>query len=108
MIKLESEVPAPESKEELRARAEAGRAAAEEARQNAEANRDDAEWARRATERGRVSVTPFLDLVFEGLPRLPGAGEEVVGRALHVVPGGTAVQAIGLARLGLSVALVSP
>jgi sugar/nucleoside kinase (ribokinase family) len=55
-----------------------------------------------------VVGSPFLDLVFEGLPRLPGPGEEVVGRTLHVVPGGTAVQAIGLARLGLSVALVSP
>lgn len=50
---------------------------------------------------------PFLDLVFEGLPRLPGLGEEVTGTALHVVPGGSAIQAIGLARLGLSVALVS-
>jgi sugar/nucleoside kinase (ribokinase family) len=55
-----------------------------------------------------VVGSPFLDLVFEGLPRLPGPGEEVVGRELHVVPGGTAIQAIGLARLGMSVALVSP
>jgi sugar/nucleoside kinase (ribokinase family) len=50
---------------------------------------------------------PFLDLMFEGLPRLPGLGEEVVGTAFHAVPGGSAIQAIGLARLGLSVALVS-
>jgi ribokinase len=58
----------------------------------------------------RVAVVggPFLDLVFEGLPRLPVAGEEVVGRALHVVPGGTAIQAIGLARLGVDVTLVAP
>jgi sugar/nucleoside kinase (ribokinase family) len=55
-----------------------------------------------------VVGSPFLDLVFEGLPRLPAPGEEVVGRSLHVVPGGTAIQAIGLARLGISVALVSP
>lgn len=55
-----------------------------------------------------VVGSPYLDLVFEGLPRLPGPGEEVVGRALHVAPGGTAIQAIGLARLGMSVALVSP
>jgi sugar/nucleoside kinase (ribokinase family) len=55
-----------------------------------------------------VVGSPFLDLVFEGLPHLPGPGEEVVGRELHVVPGGTAIQAIGLARLGMSVALVSP
>jgi ribokinase len=55
-----------------------------------------------------VIGTPFLDLVFEGLPRLPAPGEEVVGKALHVVPGGSAIQAIGLARLGVPVALVSP
>jgi sugar/nucleoside kinase (ribokinase family) len=55
-----------------------------------------------------VIGSPFLDLVFAGMPRLPGLGEEVVGRTLHVVPGGTAIQAIGLARLGVPVALVSP
>jgi sugar/nucleoside kinase (ribokinase family) len=54
-----------------------------------------------------VVGNPFLDLVFEGLPRLPGLGEEVAGTAFHVVPGGSAIQAIGLARLGMSVALVS-
>jgi sugar/nucleoside kinase (ribokinase family) len=54
-----------------------------------------------------VVGNPFLDLVFEGLPRLPGLGEEITGTAFHVVPGGSAIQAIGLARLGLSVALVS-
>jgi sugar/nucleoside kinase (ribokinase family) len=59
---------------------------------------------------GQVAVVggPFLDLVFEGLPRLPAPGEEVVGRAMHGVPGGTAVQAIGLARLDVPVSLVSP
>jgi sugar/nucleoside kinase (ribokinase family) len=51
---------------------------------------------------------PYLDLVFEGLPRVPELGEEVVGAAFHAVPGGTAIQAIGMARLGLSVALVAP
>jgi ribokinase len=55
-----------------------------------------------------VVGAPFLDLVFEGLPRLPAAGEEVVGRGLHVVPGGTAIQAIGLARLGMPATLVAP
>lgn len=55
-----------------------------------------------------VVGAPFLDLVFEGLPRLPTAGEEVVGRALHVVPGGTAIQAIGLKRLGVPATLVAP
>lgn len=55
-----------------------------------------------------VVGSPYLDLVFEGLPRVPDLGEEVVGTAFHAVPGGTAIQAIGMARLGLSVALVSP
>jgi sugar/nucleoside kinase (ribokinase family) len=55
-----------------------------------------------------VVGSPFLDLVFEGLPRLPAAGDEVVGRAVHLVPGGTAIQAIGLARLGIPVTLVAP
>jgi sugar/nucleoside kinase (ribokinase family) len=54
-----------------------------------------------------VVGNPFLDLVFEGLPRIPGPGQEVVGTSFHAVPGGTAIQAIGMARLGLSVALVS-
>jgi sugar/nucleoside kinase (ribokinase family) len=55
-----------------------------------------------------VVGSPYLDLVFEGLPRVPDLGEEVVGAAFHAVPGGTAIQAIGMARLGLSVALVAP
>jgi ribokinase len=55
-----------------------------------------------------VVGAPFLDLVFEGLPRLPSAGDEVVGRELHVVPGGTAIQAIGLSRLGVAATLVAP
>jgi sugar/nucleoside kinase (ribokinase family) len=55
-----------------------------------------------------VVGSPFLDLVFEGLPRLPAAGDEVVGRGLHVVAGGTAIQAIGLARLGVPTTLVAP
>jgi sugar/nucleoside kinase (ribokinase family) len=60
------------------------------------------------TARVAVVGAPFLDLVFEGLPRLPTAGEEVVGRELHVVPGGTAIQAVGLRRLGVPVTLVAP
>ena len=55
-----------------------------------------------------VVGAPFLDLTFAGLPRVPGPGEEVVARQLHVGPGGTGMQAIGAARLGLSTALVSP
>jgi ribokinase len=55
-----------------------------------------------------VVGAPFLDLTFAELPRVPGPGEEVVARELRVGPGGTGMQAIGAARLGLSVALVSP
>jgi sugar/nucleoside kinase (ribokinase family) len=55
-----------------------------------------------------VVGAPFLDLMFTGLPRVPGPGEEVVARQLHVGAGGTGMQAIGAARLGLSTALVSP
>jgi len=55
-----------------------------------------------------VVGSPFLDLTFEGLPRVPLPGEELVARALHVAPGGTGMQAIGLARLGVSVTLVAP
>jgi ribokinase len=55
-----------------------------------------------------VVGAPFLDLTFEGLPRLPEVGEEVVARALHMTPGGTGMHAIGCARLGLSTALVAP
>jgi sugar/nucleoside kinase (ribokinase family) len=55
-----------------------------------------------------VVGAPFLDLTFAGLPRVPSPGEEGVARALHVGPGGTGMQAIGAARLGMSVALISP
>ena len=55
-----------------------------------------------------VVGSPFLDLTFEGLPRIPAPGEEILARALHVGPGGTGMQAIGLARLGVTVALVGP
>lgn len=51
---------------------------------------------------------PFFDLTFSGLPRLPAAGEELVAEALSIGPGGTGMQAIGTARLGLRTALVAP
>ena len=51
---------------------------------------------------------PFLDLTFEGLPNLPRVGEEVVARTLHIAPGGTGMQAVASARLGLTAALVAP
>jgi len=54
-----------------------------------------------------VVGAPFFDLTFEGLERVPRPGEEVVGTALHIAPGGTGMQAIGAARLGLTVALVA-
>jgi sugar/nucleoside kinase (ribokinase family) len=55
-----------------------------------------------------VVGAPFLDLTFAGLDRLPRIGEEVVGTDLHIAPGGTGMQAIGAARLGLATALVAP
>lgn len=55
-----------------------------------------------------VVGAPFVDLTFTSLARLPRAGEEIVGRELRVGPGGTGMQAVAAARLGLSAALVSP
>lgn len=55
-----------------------------------------------------VVGSPFVDLMFVGLDRIPRAGEEIVGEGLRIGPGGTGVQAIAAARLGLSTALVSP
>jgi ribokinase len=50
----------------------------------------------------------FLDLTFEGLEALPGPGEERYARDLHATPGGVAITAIGLVRLGLGAAVVWP
>ena len=50
----------------------------------------------------------FVDITFAGLESLPGPGEERRSRDLLRSPGGGAITAVGLARLGLSVALVSP
>lgn len=50
----------------------------------------------------------FLDLTFTELPGLPPAGAELFARDLHVSPGGAAITAIGLARLGLRSALTAP
>jgi sugar/nucleoside kinase (ribokinase family) len=56
-----------------------------------------------------VCVGPvFLDLTFDGLEALPGPGEERYSRDLHATPGGVAITAIGLVRLGLSAAVVWP
>lgn len=50
----------------------------------------------------------FLDITFEGLEALPGPGEERFARDLHTTPGGAAITAVGLVRLGLSAAIVAP
>jgi ribokinase len=50
----------------------------------------------------------FVDVTFVGLERLPGPGEERRAVDLQRSPGGGAITAIALARLGLRSALVSP
>jgi ribokinase len=55
-----------------------------------------------------VVGAPFLDVTFEGLPRLPRIGEELTADALHIAPGGPGMQSIAAARLGLKTALVAP
>ena len=50
----------------------------------------------------------FLDLTFTGLPGLPPAGGELFAHDLHVSPGGAAITATGLARLGLRAAVTAP
>lgn len=50
----------------------------------------------------------FEDLVFVGLDRLPGPGEEVKTDAFHAtVGGGAVITAVGAARLGVTTAIVS-
>jgi ribokinase len=55
-----------------------------------------------------VVGAPFLDITFGGLESAPRMGEEILATGLHIEPGGTGVQAIAAARLGLEVALVAP
>jgi sugar/nucleoside kinase (ribokinase family) len=50
----------------------------------------------------------FLDLTFEGLNELPAPGRERFAVELHETPGGAAITAVGLARLGLRVAVAAP
>ena len=50
----------------------------------------------------------FVDLTFPGLDALPRPGEERHATDFLRSPGGAAISAIGAARLGLTVALVSP
>ena len=51
---------------------------------------------------------PFLDLVFRGLARIPGAGEEVLASELVIVPGAMANVAFALRRLGLEAVVCAP
>jgi sugar/nucleoside kinase (ribokinase family) len=55
-----------------------------------------------------VATTPFLDITFTGLDKIPGPGEEFYAGGLHRSPGGGAITAVGAARLGLSTALAGP
>ena len=52
--------------------------------------------------------TPFLDLVFRGLERMPQAGEEVLARELVIVPGAMANVAFALRQLGLEAIVCAP
>jgi sugar/nucleoside kinase (ribokinase family) len=51
---------------------------------------------------------PFLDLIFRGLPALPGPGEEQLAAELVIVPGAMANVAYALERLGLGAVVCSP
>ena len=55
-----------------------------------------------------VLSTPFLDLTFAGLKELPPLGGERFATDLIRSPGGGAITATGLARLGLDTALAAP
>ena len=52
--------------------------------------------------------SPFLDLIFRGLPALPSPGEEQLARELVIVPGAIANVAYALNRLGLSAVVCAP
>ena len=60
------------------------------------------------TPRRVVVIGPvYCDLVFGDLERLPGWGEEVFAERFLVAPGGSAITAIALARLGHHVSLAA-
>ncbi len=50
----------------------------------------------------------FLDLTFVGLEELPEPGRERFALELHETPGGAGITAVGLARLGVRVAVAAP
>lgn len=51
---------------------------------------------------------PFLDLVFQGLPHLPAAGEEVLANEVTIVPGAMANVAHALRRLDVDAVVCAP
>ncbi len=52
--------------------------------------------------------SPFLDLIFRGLPAMPEPGEEQLARDLVIVPGAIANVAYALNRLGLESVVCAP
>jgi sugar/nucleoside kinase (ribokinase family) len=52
--------------------------------------------------------SPFLDLIFRGLPAIPRPGEEELARDLVIVPGAIANVAYALNRLGLEAVVCAP
>jgi sugar/nucleoside kinase (ribokinase family) len=52
--------------------------------------------------------SPFLDVVFRGLPRIPITGEEVLASEVVIVPGAMANVAFALRQLGLDAVVCSP
>ncbi len=52
--------------------------------------------------------SPFLDLIFRGLPAIPGPGEEQIAQELVIVPGAIANVAYALNRLGLDAVVCAP
>jgi sugar/nucleoside kinase (ribokinase family) len=53
------------------------------------------------------AVPVFLDLTFEGVGEFPELGRERFAEQLHETPGGGGIIAVGLARLGLRVAVAA-
>ena len=52
--------------------------------------------------------TPFLDVIFRGLPVMPAAGEEVLASDVVIVPGAMANVAFALRQLGLDAVVCAP
>jgi len=49
----------------------------------------------------------FCDLVFTGMKKMPALGEEIFAEDLTIAPGGSAIAAIGMQRLGVRVGLAA-